>query len=324
MTSPERRQPAKETPETDQSSELFERLKIKEQYLSQVKVLYKSGLLEHFASTPDHPKPKLGLTDILDKRHYLPTLKDLQDRLNNPETKELLETKAEQGFTKLLIVPFGLPFNTIIERYKHALLKIHQETGIKATDGSALDLDEDNPIYVWDDLMQADNPATPQNKQLEYYVKTYDASTKEQRGGKYKSELLKDNPSNAWQLLLIEDHPDLPAENHGRTIAGRKQLEANRSSKDYLNLIQTQEQYQGEQGLTPEANLTLWLAYLQQDHTAIDDYAGQGKANRLAGSYLSGLVPYFFWNRDDRLPFLDRDFPVDSDSYNGFRPAASI
>jgi hypothetical protein len=330
MPSPERlnlpktpieNQPAKPT-ETDPASELFERLKLKEQYLAQVKVLYASHLLENFPATSDHPKPELGLTDIMGERHYLPKLADLRARLNNPETRQFIEKKYEQGFAKLLLVPFGLPLNTLIERYKQTLLKVRKETGIKATDGSTLDLNEDDPLYVWDDLKQADNPQTPQGKQLEYQVKNYDGQTKPERGGQTKQELLQQDPDNAWQFLLIEDLPDLPAENRGQTVAGRKQLEANKNAKEYLKLLQQDRQYQGEQGLTPEANLALYLTKLQEDHLAIDDYSGQGKANRLVGSYLSGVVPLFYWGRGGRQPNLSGRDPGDRGSHSGCRSSA--
>jgi hypothetical protein len=324
MPSPEHQQAYSPKVETDQSPELSELLQLKEQYLAQVKVLYRSGLLENLLPTPDHPKPELGIIGINGQEYALPSYEDVVSRLQDPEKRAFFEKKAEQGFTKLLMVPFGLPLNTIIERYRAILLKTHKESGIKATDGSTLDLDEDDPLYVLDELKQSDNPNTPKNKQMEYYVKTYDGTTKEQRGGQYKSEILKDNPDNAWQILLVEDLPDLPAPGQGQTIKGRKQIEANESPQDYLKALKTNPQYQGEQGLTSEANLILWLTHLQENQTAIDDWQGQGEANLLTGQYLSGYVPYFIWCRDVRRPFLnwsDLDYSV---SYYGFRSAVSV
>jgi hypothetical protein len=129
-------EPGRSLPQESEAPEsLFERLKLKEQYLAQVKSLYKSGLLENFLPTPDHPQVDLGLTDIIGKRHYLPHLKDLESGVNNhPELKE----KVEQGFTKLLIVPFGLPLEHIINRYKQVLLRTYKESGIISTNGDQL------------------------------------------------------------------------------------------------------------------------------------------------------------------------------------------
>ena len=300
-----------------------ERLKLKEQYLSQVKVLYQSGILENFLPDPEQGRftPELGIIGIEGKQYIMPSYEDVLDRLKDPEKRKLLETKAEQGFTKLLLVPFAMPLSVLIQRYKEILLKTNKETGIKSTNGTTLELDTNNPLYVWEGFSQCDNPDTPKDKQIEYGVKTYDGQTKEDRGGKYKSELLKDH-ENAWQLLLIEDLPDLPAEGRGQTISGRKQLEANQSPQDYLRLLQTQEQYQGESGLTPEANLALYLDGLTRNQTALDDWEGTGKANFLVGNYLSGSVPGFYWGRGNRRPDLGGDRPDDRDGGGGCRPSA--
>jgi hypothetical protein len=302
-----------------------ERLNLKEQYLAQVKVLYQSGILENFLPDPEQGRdvPEMGIVGIDGKEYIMPSYEDILDCLKDPEKRKLIEKKVEQGFTKLLLVPFAMPLSVLIQRYKDILLKTNKETGIKATDGSTLELNENDPIYVWEDLVQCDNPDTPKDKQIEYGVKTYDAKTKEERGGQYKSELLQD-PDNAWQVLLLENNPDLLAENKGQTITGRKQLEANQSPKAYLKLLQTREQYQGESGLTPEANLTLYLDALTRNQTALDDRQGQGKANYLVGNYLNGYVPYFRWYRDDRRPFLFRDDPDDSDSDYGCRPSVEF
>lgn len=300
-----------------------ERLKLKEQYLAQVKVLYKSGILENFGVNPEQSRytPEMGIVGIDGKEYILPSYEDLLERLKDPEKRALIEKKADQGFIKLQLTPFALPLTILIQRYKDALLKIHKESGLKATDGSTLELDENDSIYIWENLKQCDNPDTPKDKQMEYGVKIYDALTKEARGGKYKSELLQD-PTNAWHITLIEDLPDLPAADQGQTIAGRKQIEAKKTPIQYLQDLQTQEQYQGESGQTPEEALTTWLTYLIEKQTAVDDWKRQGKTNWLVGQYLSGRVPSFLWDRDNRQPALNRTFPDRSNSNYGCRPSA--
>jgi hypothetical protein len=313
----------------DETSEkieaLAERLNLKEQYLAQVKVLYQSGLLENFPVDPkqDRYTPEMGIVGIDGQEYIMPSYEDVLERLKDPEKRKLLETKAEQGFTKLLLVPFAMPLSVLIQRYKDILLKINQETGIKATDGSKLELNESNPFFVCEDYIQCDNPDTPKDKQIEYHVTTYDAKTKEARGGSYKSELLKES-DNAWRILLIENNPDLPAQGKGQTIAGRKQLEANQSPKQYLKDLQTQLQYQGESGLTPEANFILYLDALTRNQTALDDWQGQGKANFLVGNYLSGGVPSFGWGRGDRRSHLRRNNPGNSNSSVCCRPSVEF
>lgn len=153
MNSSERRQPHIELDPNQEALEaLAERLNLKEQYLAQVKVLYKSGILENFAPTSERPIPEMGIIGIDGKEYILPDYEDILERLKDPEKRELIEKKVEQGFVKLQITPFALPLSVLIERYKQTLLKINKEHGIKATDGTTLELDENNPIDVWEKL----------------------------------------------------------------------------------------------------------------------------------------------------------------------------
>ncbi len=328
MPSPERRK--SQTEQQDHGQEaieaLAERLHLHDQYLAQIKVLYQTGLLENFPVDPDKDRymPEQGIVGVDGQEYSLPSYEDILNKLKDPEKRKIIEKKAEQGFTQLRLVPFALPLSIQIQRYKETLLKVHQESGIKATDDSTLELNTEDPLYIWQDLIQCDNPQTDPDKQMEYQVTNYDGQTKDQRGGKYKSELLKQDPSNAWQFLLLENLPDLPAEGKGQTINGRKQFEANQSPKDYLKALQTNPQYQNEQGLTPEAALSDWLTHLQEDHTAIDDYQGKGKANYLVGQFVSGRVPAFDWRRNDRQPNLGGGNPDRRDSYDGFRSVARL
>ena len=269
----------------------------------------------------------MGIRGVDGKEYPLPTYQEFLYRFKDPETRKLLEKKVKQGFTKLQIVPFAMPLSVLLDRYKDVILKTHRKSGIKSTNGTKLELDTDDPLYVLEDLVQCDNPNTDKSKQIEYGVKTYDADTKEARGGKHKSELLQD-VDNAWQLLLIESNPDLPAVDRGQTISGRKQIEAGQTPKDYLKLLQTQEQYQGESGLTPEANLTLYLDGLIRNQTPLDDLTrigkgkGKGKANFLVGNYVSGNVPHFCWSRIHGKSFLRGFHPSLRDYSYGFRPSA--
>ena len=190
---------------------------------------------------------------------------------------------------------------------------------LQATDGSTLDLDTDQPVYVWDGYLKRDAQGKPtyeadKTGDLIYFPNTFD---KAKHQGKTKVELLKEENNNqAWQILLLEDLPDLPAETKGKTINGRKQLEANQTPNDYLKTIQTQDQYQNEQGLTLESWLIYAITQLQEKNQAIDDWQGQGKSCYLTGSYQKkfGHVPNAYWNRDVRQANLNRFDPFRSES----------
>ena len=149
MPSPEHRQSPIETPilsqETDPAMELAERLRLHEQYLAQVKVLGQSGLLESFPATDDHPLPELGIIGVDGEQYYLPPYEDILERLKDPETRAIIEKKYEQGFTKMLLIPFALPLKEIIQKYKQILLEIDaRPNGLRATDGTRLELDRED------------------------------------------------------------------------------------------------------------------------------------------------------------------------------------
>lgn len=322
---PERHQSTQvesQDPNQEAIEALAERLSLKEQYLAQVKVLYQSGILENFAVDPsqDRYAPEMGITGINGEQYIMPSYEDILIRLQNPEKRARLEKKIDQGFTQLQLVPFALPLSVLFNRLREVLLKVNKETGIKSTNGTKLELNTDAPLYVWDQLVQGDNPDS-KDKQIEYGVTNYDGKTKAERGGKFKNELLA-NPDNAWELSLIEANLDIPAEGKGKTIAGRKQLEANKSSKDYLKLFQTDPQYRGENGQTPEGAAYEAIAALLQRQTAINDYQGSGKINFCVGSYGSGGIPLLCWRRNSRRPFVGRYDPGARDDGYGCRPAA--
>jgi len=298
--------------------EVIRNLDLEKQYDSQVDVLRTSKLLERL------PNGQEGIIGIDGKPYPIPTFDQIMERIK--AKKELLKTKVEQGFTKLQLVPFALSLDKLIEKYKQAFIQADAEhEGINLTDGTKQRLNEDknNQIYVWDEYPGCDDPKTPVDKQIEYFVQNYDGTTKAARKGKYKSELLED-PANAWQITLIEDLPDLPAVGKDETVSNRKQIEANKTPIDYLKLLQTQKQYQGESGQTPEAAMITYITYLKEQNLVIDDYGGQGKANYLVGQFLSGRVPDFYWYRGDRQPNLDGSTSDSSNSSDGFRPAVEF
>src|SRR3989338_714938 len=128
----------------------LETLKIKEQWNSQVKILSKFGILETF---PD--SKKLGIRGIDGKEYPVPKPEDIQARIETK--KEMVLEKMEQGFTKIIIEPFGYSFDALSEKYKKALLQHHKDgkllaTKEKSTDqNETLDLDENQPVWKWEE-----------------------------------------------------------------------------------------------------------------------------------------------------------------------------
>jgi hypothetical protein len=294
--------------------ELAEKLHLQEQWEEQVRTLNETGILELLPKSQD-----IGIVDINGKEQPIPTFEQILKSLDTEEQREILKEKLEQGFTKLLMVPIGLPISIIIDRYKRLLIKKHEQGELKGTDNSKLDLDEKEPIYL-------ENPLSDQDidSKLIYFPKQFDQKDHQ---GQTKQELI--SQGNNWQVILVEDSADIPAENKGKTIKARKQLEANQSSERYLKTIQEDKFHQNEQGPTIESELIYAISELKNKNQTIDDWQGKGKVCRLFGNYLpkeggSGRVPGFDWCRDGRRADLFWDNPGDCRDDLGSRSGVKI
>jgi hypothetical protein len=280
--------PKTEQPKRSETQEKLENLfELKKQYQEQVKAMIATGVIELLPETG-----KYGVYDIKGKECPIPGYDEILKRM---EAKaEMLGKKREQGFTELLLVPIGTPLSFLIDRTEDLIVKKHKEGKLLATDGKKLELEESQPIYVEDEYKDADVKGD-----LVYGVKKFD---KQNHGGVTKSEM-----TDPWQMLFVEDQPDLPAEKKGQTIAGRKQFEANQCPEEYLAKIQTDPQYANEQFTTPEAQLIYFMEYLQRHNQVIDDWDGKGKSCWNVGAYFKGkgAVPLGDWRRGDRQFNLD-------------------
>ncbi len=316
---------------------LSEKLQLKVQWESQVKTLNETGVIDILLDCQDIGVIGVDPHDSTKIKEYpISTYEEILSKIT-PEQLKVLETKQEQGFTKMLLVPIGAHLETLIDRYKQLLIKKHQEGKLLATDGSSLELKKDDndstkfdPVYVWDDIKNADTDG-----RLIYYPEQFD---KDNHQGFVKSELIsgkannhqhqlrldKLKSTNGWQILFIEDNPDLPAQNQGKTLNERKQLEANQTPIDYLNQLQTDPQYTHEQGLTLESWLIYAITQLQETNQQIDDWRSKGKACWLTGSYLAGKVLRYYWSRDNRRADLYGDFPDFSYGDCGSRPVVML
>jgi len=260
----------------------LEQKNLEQQYQRQIEILTNTGLVERLST---------GATGIKvgNQEYPVPTIDDIKTRIQ--ENPEQLDKKISQGFTKLLIVPFGLDLQAIIKKYEQVLLKHNTNKTLLDSDGNNLNLDTAKPVWQWDGY---------KTESLIYFPQTFDQNNHQ---GQTKNQL------NPWQILLVEDLIDLPADGQGQTINGRKQLEANQTLNDYLKQISTNQ----EQGLTPESWFALAITYLEEQNKQIDDWRGKGMASYLPGAYFpnSTDAPLVCWLRAVRRAYLYRD---DSDS----------
>ena len=275
-------------------SPLEHKLNLKERYESQITMLENTGILQELSNG------EKGIIGIDNQEYPLPTYQEIRKRVK--ENQEMMETKSEQGFTELLLTPFGMSYDQLHAKVGENILKHKQEgkllaTKLKETDPDIpLDLDEATPFWKLSEYENADRKGT-----LVYETKVENDQIV---GGKTKQDIIK--TSSAWQISFLENLPNLPAEGKGGTISGRKQLEANKSPINYLTTLQTNPTYANEHGITPEDWCIYFLTHLEKTNEVIDDYyenmGGSGKISWNLGGYFpeSSVVPIAFWLRGGR------------------------
>lgn len=303
------------TPESDPNdTELEKELQLKEQYESQQQILKTTGILEMLSNG------QKGITGIDGKEYPYPTYDEVKERVSAKEA--ILREKAEQGFTKLLIVPLGMSLDKLLDKYQATILAHHQAGRLLATKADPADpdeplaLNEAEPLWWWDQYVNADTDG-----RLVYYPKSFDPDNHQ---GQTKQQLMQEK--GAWSVLLIEDLPNLPRENHGVTKAGRAQLETNKTPRTYLELLRANADYANEQGLTPEDHAIYAITHLKQTNQVIDDYRGNGSTAYNLGAYIpaSDMVLRTCWRRDNRQADVGGNDSGSRDSSAGSRSAVGV
>ena len=292
------------------------------EYDRQTQTLNQLGLLDILPESGE-----IGLVGIDGREYPLPKKEAIE--LEIKKNREIYEKKIEQGFTEFLITPFGMSLNRLIDTLSKRILKHHKEGKLFAAKekpndpDEPLKLDQDQPLFVWDKWRGADK-----NGEIIYYPKSFDATDHQ---GKTKQELLdiqreKMSPFAGWSISLLESNLIIPRQGKGKTVGGRKQLEANKSPEEYLKLLQTDPQYADERGLTIEDWTTLFITHLEKTNQVIDDYQDKGSVSYLNSSFFpsSRLVANGHWFRGYAQAYLDGDNPGLRVVSCGLRPAVGV
>lgn len=292
----------------------------KSQYENKSKILNKLGLLDILPESQE-----IGIVGIDGKEYPFPERDAIEQAIR--EKEGFFETKIAQGFTELEIIPFDLPLDTLITTLTQQLIKHHQEGKLFHTrknqddDSEELqpfDLNEDDPLYIWEGYEQADEQGT-----LVYDVKEFSSNHQ----GKTKQELIDSQEvCKGYLVILREKNVNIPREGKGETIHDRKQFETDQTPKDYLYMLQTQKQYQGESGYTPEEWLVQFLVHLHKTNEVMDDHQRNGSAAFLIGAYFpaSDVVPNGGCSRGGRRAGLSGYDPGGRNAYGGVRSAVRI
>ena len=299
---------------------------LKEQYEQRLATLEKIGF------TYDLPSGEHGFLDINNEERPIPTLDQIAGRIN--QKMELLTTKVEQGLIYLQITPFGQPLSNLTKKTGELILNKHKQGKLKSTKGDNLALDTSTPLWVWggEEANNGQKGVGYDNADISgslvYYPKQFDPNNHQ---GQTKQDLLEDNQFllDGYLITIHEGKPDLPDANAAKeqTKGGRTPLAADGTTPtSYLKKLRTEEQYQGENGQTPEEWLTYLATHLEETDQVIDDYGGQGKASYNLGGFFphTGSLSNGYWFRGDRQACLGGGGPGDSFDSVGVRSSVNI
>ena len=292
----------------------------REEYDRQYRILNKLGLLDILPESNE-----MGIIGIDNQEYPIPSKETIEQEIKR--NREVYETKLSQGFTEIQLTPFAIPLDNLISTLEQRIKEHHKQGKLLATKESPsdkdepLDLDTNQPVYVWDEWKGSDIDGSGV-----YHPTSFDQT---KHNGYTKAEVLKAKeglPLAGWNVLMVEPNKNIPRQGKGKTIGKRKQIETNQTPREYLKQLQTNPEYANEQGMTNEDWLTMFITHLEKTNQVIDDYSGKGSANFLAGSYKpsSDFLGYGNWNRDNRQAFLYRGNPGNRVSSTGLRSAVGI
>ncbi len=304
------KEPAKEELSLAETLEYAERLyNLHEQYEDQIELLNKEGFLEQMK--------KLSCP--------VPTLEEIAKRLY--ERRETLETKQDQGFTRLLLVPFATElifFASAVQEFLVEYEKKHPDFALTKMRrwifGSYDSLLDDVDVRRKYGIVY--HP-----KSAGFYIPGH--------GGRTKKEIIevedKDQGKLApgWRVLLLQaPHDDTPGfcgiskEKIGR-VRGIKKSRPDREGKyepwDDIDLLEASKQdktspYFGESGMTIEDWIMAFMIHLEATGKPLDEYEYQKSlAMNVAGcmSLMAKGVPNIFWDHTDKRIVTRVDNPED-------------
>ncbi len=292
---------------------------LKHQYESQITLLKKTGLLETRTETNDSGETHevFFMTGIDGREYSLPSYETIVSRMI--ERKELLETKADQKFTKLLLVPFGMSLQAMIHKFRQYLRDYKKEHPTFARHDPAIENNSDkpewDPVYAWDGYATAEA-----NNTLVYDPIVFDP---EHHQGKNKAQILTEqeaagDTASGWRILLLQAGENnlgfkaIPREGcsitEGTKIP-RQDIEAGKSPSEYLANQQAISEdpnspYHGESGMSPEEWIIAFIVHLEETGIPMDDINNNTDSMAgMTGTYFTTAcsVPTMYWVRSEQM-----------------------
>ncbi len=211
---------------------LAEKIKLREQYDSQLNLLRDNNILQKLSDGSE------GIIGIDGEEYSVPKYIEIVSRMKK-DSLDFFEKNIDGGFKKLLLIPFGVSINSLVEKYKNLIL--HSDDNgrfMNKLNDRPIYIDKTDPVRVKDDLIDSDTTGD-----LIY-------SLSPQNNGS-KLELIGDG--FAWQVVLSEDITYLKDFSIARPYIYK---EKNQSYREFAQKMWTHK-YAGISGQIPET----WLIY---------------------------------------------------------------
>ena len=278
---------------------------LKEQYNFQVSLLEQVGILEN------------GVISGIDGHEYpVPTFEQIAIRLF--ERREELSTKHDQGFTKLLLVPFGMSLDSLYETLEQFLFKYKQNH-------PDFDFGKNKPLWRYGACQDADVGESPN---LVYYPKVFDKKHHQSRTKIQILEEQKDKKdfSPGWTVHLFQPSDPsnldstglapIPLDGEGVTYGEkipRKDIETGKTLDEYLSILQASQDdpessYFQESGMTPEDWIVAFITHLTETTQLLDNCVDHTRGNIcLVGSFFPSFLRVLYVHKDGNTKQIDFD-----------------
>ncbi len=179
----------------------FPGLFLREQYDGQLNLALGSGMFERESGVQNFGNLhdciyEFPFFDRFGRHFRMPGWDEVKNALLN--NRELVKEKSSQGFTKLLIVPFGYNLKTLAGHFTGIFRAINKKSGIFDPWGNRIFFNDEQPHlnqHIYDD------------NNLVYQPSIYNEKT---HGGMSKADAVIED--GAWQICLVEDLPLIPKE----------------------------------------------------------------------------------------------------------------
>lgn len=239
--------------------EIERTFRLREQYDFQVKILKKAKMVEARLDrdTSGHIQETLFIKDAEGNEYPLPSFRTILKMMM--EKRALLEVKADQEFTQLLLVPFGIPLETLINKFREYLHAYNQYS---------------HPSFV----INSERPVSTSSYITEQRIHIdliYDLvrHTKNSHGGKTKEAILKEEKqkntwNKGWRLSFMQSKQEGKGEIKEK-INKREDMIVGETPSFYLEKLQhayndPSHLLHGESGITPEEWIMAFIGHLEE------------------------------------------------------------